>query len=237
MHMRVTRPLIAEAADFSEKCRDGLAQMLADADVQFEDCAGGLFSSSNPGSTPDLQRTLSELASGEVHELSRELAESVSNAYDRPEQIGSDRLVNARAARQIWGCPCIVADLGSCITVDVIDEAGVFVGGAIAPGLPVLKAGFVTRTPHLQESLDATEPPGDVSLPGRSSEDCIALGLYAAIRGTTRELCTDFKARYGDLPIVLTGGDWPLVDGHLSGKIIADELLTLKGLALLDCDR
>ena len=52
-----------------------------------------------------------------------------------PTGIGADRIVNAVAAREKYGAPLIVVDLGTAITFDVIAQDGAYLGGAIAPGM------------------------------------------------------------------------------------------------------
>ena len=54
---------------------------------------------------------------------------------DNPTELGADRLVNAIAAYERYGGPCIVVDFGTATTFDVISVKGEYLGGAIAPGL------------------------------------------------------------------------------------------------------
>ncbi len=51
-----------------------------------------------------------------------------------PERVGSDRLLAAWTARELFGAPVIVVDIGTATTIDVVDDEGAFVGGAIMPG-------------------------------------------------------------------------------------------------------
>ncbi|MDI6794378.1 MAG: type III pantothenate kinase [bacterium] len=44
--------------------------------------------------------------------------------YDDPSQLGADRLVNVIAARELYGCPAIVIDLGTAITFDCLSQKG-----------------------------------------------------------------------------------------------------------------
>ena len=54
---------------------------------------------------------------------------------DSPNEVGADRICNSIAAKELLGCPAIVGDIGSATNYDVIDYDGIFIGGAIAPGL------------------------------------------------------------------------------------------------------
>ena len=51
-----------------------------------------------------------------------------------PSETGVDRILNIAAAYEQMGKACVVADAGSALTVDVCDDTGAFLGGAIAPG-------------------------------------------------------------------------------------------------------
>ena len=54
---------------------------------------------------------------------------------DSPKEVGIDRICNTAAAIELIGVPAIIGDIGSATNYDVVDEKGVFIGGAIAPGL------------------------------------------------------------------------------------------------------
>lgn len=52
-----------------------------------------------------------------------------------PESLGADRVANAVAAKDTYKTPCLVIDLGTGTTFEVLDESGAYVGGAIASGV------------------------------------------------------------------------------------------------------
>ena len=56
---------------------------------------------------------------------------------DNPREVGTDRIVNALAASTLYGGPCIVVDVGTATTFDVVSARGEYVGGAIAPGIEI----------------------------------------------------------------------------------------------------
>ena len=55
--------------------------------------------------------------------------------YDDPSEVGSDRVADAVAARETYGAPVVVVDLGTTTNIEVVDESGSFAGGIIAPGV------------------------------------------------------------------------------------------------------
>src|SRR5687768_15471513 len=58
--------------------------------------------------------------------------------YEPLESLGTDRLLNAFAAVEKYGAPCIVCSLGTATTIDVVNDKRVFLGGVIAPGLDAM---------------------------------------------------------------------------------------------------
>src|SRR5437016_4764069 len=59
---------------------------------------------------------------------------------EKPEETGVDRIVNIAAAHEQMEKACVVVDAGTAITVDCCNDAGEFLGGAIAPGARTMLA-------------------------------------------------------------------------------------------------
>lgn len=222
---------VACGEDFVRRCGMSMQAMLDQAGQRAEEYAGGLACSSNPRANEQLQDAVYECLGGQIEMLTHESAAAVRTGYVDSTQIGLDRLANAAG---LTALPAVVADVGSCVTVDFIDAEGVLVGGAIAPGLPVMKAGMAARTPHLQSALDALKPPVDFAEPGRTTQECIALGLYGALSAIPEALADGFSRSRGRVFKVLTGGDAAWVQSCTGWADLVDELLTLRGLHALD---
>jgi type III pantothenate kinase len=122
------------------------------------------------------------------------LADTLRIAIDRPAEAGADRLVNALAARNEFGGPAIVVDLGTSTNFDVIDADGAYVGGAIAPGLGLsLEAlvGYASKLPR----IELVRPPraiGANTVHAMQSGTVLGYvglvsGLLAALRGELAE--------------------------------------------------
>ncbi len=73
----------------------------------------------------------------------------ISIDYNPPSAVGADRLCNAAAAFNKYGGPCIVVDFGTGTTLDVISKEGVYLGGAICPGLETAAWGLHERASKL----------------------------------------------------------------------------------------
>ena len=68
---------------------------------------------------------------------------------DNPAEVGADRIVNGVAAFERYGGPCVVVDIGTAITFDVISERGEYLGGVIAPGVGISAEALFQRTARL----------------------------------------------------------------------------------------
>lgn len=54
--------------------------------------------------------------------------------YDNPAEVGADRIVNAVAAFDKYGGPCVIVDFGTATTFDCVSAKGEYMGGVICPG-------------------------------------------------------------------------------------------------------
>lgn len=159
-------------------------------------------------------------------------------ALPRPDMVGIDRLVGAVAANRLRDSqrPAIVVDLGTAITVDLVDLQGVFLGGAILPGIGMSARALYEFT-DLLPLLDMRvlrEPPPAL---GRSTTDAMQSGLYWGAVGGVRELISrlagDAVASDSAAPqVFLTGGAAPAVASLLTSDALYVPHLVLGGIAL-----
>lgn len=154
-----------------------------------------------------------------------------------PDKVGVDRLLNAMAANHLRakGQAALVVDSGTATTVDLIDEEGVFQGGAILPGLRLSAESLHHYTQLLPmiplEELDS-ESKGPV---GKETREAIRSGLYWGQLGAIRELSARIlDGRQSPLKI-LTGGGAPLISPELLDFELTPNL-SLRGFALLAND-
>lgn len=150
--------------------------------------------------------------------------------YPKPASIGADRLANACGALRKHGAPVIVADFGTALTFDVISRDRTYIGGVIAPGLPVMTDYLHERTALLPRiRLGGTCAPV-----GRSTKGAMRIGAHVGYRGMTREIWAYLRESVGtDAALCATGGfaRWALEGLDL--PIVFDPDLTLYGLACI----
>ena len=155
--------------------------------------------------------------------------------YPNPEELGTDRLLGALAAYKLWGenerRPCIVVDLGTATTFDCITSDGIFLGGAIAPGLELGAEALAERAVQLP-TIELAFPS---SIIGRTTIESIQSGILfgglSQIEGLAGRL-RQFAFPNGDPIIVATGGLSRLIEGRTSIVTHFHPDLVLEGIRI-----
>lgn len=152
----------------------------------------------------------------------------VSIDYPKPASIGADRLANAAAAVACYGAPVIVADFGTALTFDVVAAGPTYVGGVIAPGLPLMTDYLADRT----ALLPLIRLKGRCGKVGKSTEGAMRIGAHVGYRGMVREIVGHLAEGLGSDNVALcaTGGfaKWILADTDM--PFVVEPNLTLMGL-------
>ena len=149
---------------------------------------------------------------------------------DNPAEVGADRIVNSVAAFERYGGPCIVVDLGTATTFDVISARGEFLGGAIAPGLGISANALFDRAAKLARVN--IRKPGKVI--GTSTVDNIQIGLYYGYIGLVDGICERMIAELGpETKVIATGGFARMIAGDSRYMTTVDANLTLDGVRLI----
>ena len=157
----------------------------------------------------------------------------VTNGYDHPMRLGSDRwvaLIGARARVLAAGArrPVLVVMAGTAVTVDALDADGRFLGGLILPGHGIMLRALEAGTAGLRV------PTGEVREFPTNTSDALTSGGNFAIAGAIERMHRHLQQRCGEPPLcVVTGGaGWKVVpaltiDHELIDTLIFDGLLTI----------
>jgi type III pantothenate kinase len=152
--------------------------------------------------------------------------------YEDPRALGSDRLAAMVAAKARYGTPALVVDVGTATTIKALNEAGDFVGGAIAPG-PNIQAEalhqFTAKLPRVEVG------PPDRAL-GTNTRDALRSGLFFGYVGLVEELVTRIASEMGPPAphVIATGGLASLVAPYCPSIDIVDRELAFEGLRILN---
>ncbi|HEY0080137.1 MAG TPA: type III pantothenate kinase [Pyrinomonadaceae bacterium] len=150
--------------------------------------------------------------------------------YDPPSDVGADRIVDAVAALDKYGAPCIVVDFGTATTFDAIDAQGRYLGGVITPGITISSDALFVRAARLPR-VEIKRPQKVI---GSSTVGSIQSGLYygyvGLVDGILRRMIEELG---GSVRVVSTGGLAPLIATGSELIETVDDTLTLEGMRLI----
>ncbi|MBN2543520.1 type III pantothenate kinase [bacterium] len=194
---------------------------------------GAVLCSVVPSASSIVKRILEEKGI-KVMEVNSQIELGISLNYENPESLGADRIAGAVGAFFFHCLPnmtsAIVIDFGTAITVDLINFAGEYLGGAIMPGVLLFCEALKNKTELLPEvDFEIVNYTA-----GLDTIPCIQLGSQASIVGGINYLINRFsKLISGDLDIILTGGDALQFKDMFEFKYIHYPKLVLRALAKL----
>jgi type III pantothenate kinase len=168
---------------------------------------------------------------GEPLIVDARVALPITLEVDEPMTVGADRLINTLAASRLFSRDAIVVDLGTATTFDCITADGVFLGGAIAPGVATASETLTRRT----SKLPATE----LTIPSRAigtrTEECIRAGvIYGAvdaIDGMVARIKREWP-RASEPLVIATGGLAETLASLCRSIDRVEPYLTLQGLQI-----
>jgi type III pantothenate kinase len=191
---------------------------------------GAALCSVVPAITPLVLKAVWQLWKVDALELTPKTLRGVGIDYPNPKTIGPDRLANAVAARHHFGAPSVVVDFGTAVTFDVINRAGDYIGGIIAPGLAAM-TDYLHEKTALLPRIQIREVTSTI---GKSTEQAMLVGAVHGYRGLIRGLLGELKRelKTQHLPVIATGGYAKLIASKLPEISAVRPDLTLEGLRL-----
>jgi type III pantothenate kinase len=164
-------------------------------------------------------------------------AAGVTNGYEHPARLGPDRWVamigawhhvRARGAAR----PVLVVMVGTAVTVDALDETGLFLGGLILPGFGVMQAALEMGTAGLRV------PTGEVVDFPTNTSDALMSGGVNAMAGAIERMYRKLRAKTGQEPVLMmSGGASPKLSPITDVKFEVMERLVFDGLLALQSHR
>jgi type III pantothenate kinase len=154
-----------------------------------------------------------------VHLIMHEDVFPFLNAYATPQTLGIDRMVLATGATLRYpNQNRLVIDVGTCVTYDFVSQDDVYLGGAISPGLRLRYESLHNYTAKLP--LLASESP-DYFI-GNSTANSIHSGVVNGLAHEIDGFIEEYRARYSNFIIILTGGDSEFLAKRLKNTIFAN---------------
>jgi type III pantothenate kinase len=150
--------------------------------------------------------------------------------YENPAEVGADRIVNAVAAFEKYGGPCVIVDFGTATTFDCVSAKGEYLGGVICPGIGISADALFERTARLPR-VEIRKPARVI---GTNTVGSLQSGLYYGYIGLMDGILELLLTELGPQTRVLaTGGLGPMISTGSKYIKTVDESLTLEGLRII----
>jgi type III pantothenate kinase len=150
--------------------------------------------------------------------------------YDNPAEVGADRIVNAVAAFEKYGGPCVIVDFGTATTFDCVSAKGEYLGGVICPGIGISADALFERTARLPR-VEIRKPARVI---GSNTVGSLQSGLYYGYLGLVDGIIELLLGEMGQETHVLATGGLGQMIGKGSKYIKhVDDFLTLDGLRII----
>jgi type III pantothenate kinase len=207
-----------------------VARLLELRDLGFDEVAGVCLATTVPPLVRAYTEFAERYAEAPLLVVGPGTKTGVPIRYDDPREVGPDRIVNAVAARERYGGPCIVVDFGTSTNLDAVSAAGEYVGGVLAPGIEVSMEALFARAARLT-SIDFRAPERTIAT---STTAALQSGVVFGFAGQVDGIVERMRAELGDgVRVVATGGLADLIAPHSATIERVDPLLTLEGLRLV----
>lgn len=191
-----------------------------------------VVSSVRPASTDRVRQIAEECLDEKIRVIGDDIPLPISVWVDQPGKVGTDRVVSAAAAYAVVEDAVVVADLGTAVTIDLVDESGVFQGGVICPGFEISAQALKDNTAQLPK-VRVHKPSGPY---GKNTADAINCGLYYSIIGAMEEIVRRYAEQIGRWPqTIITGAgaetikdDCPFVDNYVPHLVVKGIVLAYR---------
>ncbi|WP_461532451.1 type III pantothenate kinase [Sinomicrobium sp.] len=162
-----------------------------------------------------------------IHVLDSHFTLPFENLYATPKTLGADRLALVAAASRAYpGQNVLVIDSGTCITYDFLDAQNRYLGGAISPGIRMRYHALHAFTARLP-LLDIVEIDDFI---GDSTSSAMTSGVLNGLVNEIDGVIGQYRERFQNLTVILTGGDLDFLSEQLKSSIFANPNFLLEGL-------
>jgi type III pantothenate kinase len=207
-----------------------LRNLLALRDLTFADIDASILSSTVPQLRPEWTAMAERYLGHEMPVVGPGLRTGMPIRMDNPREVGADRLVNAVAAYERLGGPCVVVDFGTAITYDVVGVAGEYIGGIIAPGVEISMEALTARAAAIPR-IDLTPPR---ALIGKSTVEAIRSGVIFGFASQVDGILGRLREELGEeTEAIATGGLASAIVPYCDSIDDIDQELTLTGLRII----
>ena len=198
--------------------------------LELKDITACVISSVVPKVLPSVIKKLRKIKKCKIKVVGKDIVVPIKNRYRIKSQVGQDRLVNAFAAKKLYGSPAIVIDFGTAITFDIVSKKGEYLGGLILPGIEISLSSLYEKTALLPKVKLAPS----FNIIGKDTVNSMRGGILFGFGAMADGLVAKYKKILGrETKVIATGGNAGLIKRYTKYIQIVDENLTLEGLSLI----
>ena len=207
-----------------------LRNLLALRDLTFADIDASILSSTVPQLRPEWTAMAERYLGHQMPVVGPGLKTGMPIRMDNPREVGADRLVNAVAAYERLGGPCVVVDFGTALTYDIVGAAGEYIGGIIATGVEISMEALTSRAAAIPR-IDLTAPR---ALIGKSTVEAIRSGVIYGFASQVDGMLGRLREELGEeTEAIATGGLASAIVPYCDSIDDIDQMLTLTGLRII----
>jgi len=195
---------------------------------------GAILCSVVPMLTEGVQAAVKRSLGCEVMQVTHRLKTGLTIRYNPPNQLGADRIAHAAAAYFLYGGPVIVVDMGTATTFCVVSKGGLFLGGAIAPGLMTSVEALWAKTAQLP--LPPIKRPAHAI--GSDTLSALQSGAFfghaSLVDGIVLRMCQEIgKRTKKGIKVIACGGAAEQIASECKTIYKVHPTLTLEGLMII----
>lgn len=205
--------IAGESMEELTKCLEDFWQQIPVLKTSREKKRDGVVavSSVKPAWVDKIKKIVKENLGEKIYVVGKDIPFPIDMSIKKTSKVGTDRVLSAAAAFSVVEKAVVVADFGTAITIDMVDDRGVFVGGAIMPGFK-LSADALNRHTAQLPKIEVTKP----KMPfGQSTEEAINCGIYYSAIGALQEIIRRYAEAIGTWPRTIVTGS--------AAKLIIDD--------------
>lgn len=186
-----------------------------------------IFSSVVPSVNDELISAVKTIFSKEPLLIAPGVKTGLPVHVDNPSEVGNDLIAVMVGAKEKYGYPCLITDLGTATKVLLIDKSGAFVSCMIMPGLALSVSALTNRAALLHEiSVKAPK-----TVMAKNTVDAINAGVTYGHADMIDGIINRYEEELGyPCKHILTGGSAIYLKDILRNEFIYDETLCLEGL-------
>ncbi|MHC4440139.1 MAG: type III pantothenate kinase [Planctomycetota bacterium] len=217
-----------------KNCLKSAWQKIPFVESSKEDKRNGVIvvSSVKPAWTKVIEEIAETNFDEKIHIIGKDIPLPIQLWVDEPDKVGTDRVISAAAAYDVVGDAVVVADFGTAVTIDLVDQNGIFLGGVICPGFEISAKALRDYTAQLP-NIKITKPKAPY---GKNTVEAINCGLYYSIVGALQEVIRRYAEEFGKWPqTVITGsaakviaGDCEFIDNYVPNLVVKGIVLAYK---------